>query len=506
MRWIPRGRCVMASENPVPQPVVGPILYFRGEGGRGEGSDRWRLSALFVLEGTAEPDDMVVEGVTLPVPPRHVFVWRGRHVWRFVFAVPRTAHDRRITYGFPDRGTTWTVTIPGQSTRLRLAYTSSNGIADEYGVSSLPHGPGGMWKQVLKLHGENPYHVLIQGGDQIYADNLWADSTALVQWWMLPESTRYSQPFTRIMADQAMDYYFNAYCTALAKPEYAQAMASIPSVMMWDDHDIFDGWGSRPEAEHMSQVYRGLFAVARRQFSLFQLGAAIRDPLECVWGAGVGSFTQGFRIGDIGILVLDLRSERSRTQVLSEATWKELPGWLARFQGCKHVLLSSSVPLAFVGMGWLEKAVNALRPGSNVDDDLRDQWRSPAHQEEWLRLLKLLSDFSLRHRCRLTVLSGEVHLGAAAMIKGGGVDIWQLISSGVVHPPLNALATAALRQLVRSPERVSDDYTIEMPRFAETQKRFIRARTFLSLGFDRQNHLIARWYSEGDPDHYNLVI
>ena len=496
----------MAGENAVPKPVVGPILYFRGEGPKGDAAAPWRLSVLFVFEGTAEPDDMTVEGVTLPVPPRHVFVWRGRHVWRFVFAVPRASHDRRISYGFPERGTVWTVTIPGQNSRLRLAYTAGNGIADEYGVSSLPRGAAGMWPQLLKLHAENPYHLLIQGGDQIYADNLWASCTALAQWWAQPAPARYTQPFTRIMADQAMDYYFNTYCTALARPDYARAMASIPSVMMWDDHDIFDGWGSRPEAEHLSQVYRGLHAVARRQFSLFQLGAAIRDPLESVWGTGIGTFTQGFRIGDIGVLVLDLRSERTRTQVLSEASWKELPAWLARFQGCKHVLLSSSVPVGFLGLGWLERTINTLRPGSDVDDDLRDQWRSPAHREEWLRLLKVLSDFSLRYRCRLTILSGEVHLGAAAIIRGGGVDIWQLISAGIVHPPHNALATWGLRRLVRSPERVSDDYVIEMPRFTETRQRFIRARTFLSLDFDRQNHLIARWYSEGNPDHYNHVI
>ncbi|MEI6559888.1 MAG: alkaline phosphatase D family protein [Rhodospirillaceae bacterium] len=491
----------MASEKPVPRPVVGPILHFRGEEG-----DRWRLSALFVFEGTVEPDDLMVEGVSLPVPPRHVFVWRGRHVWRFVFSVPRGNHDRRISYGFPERGASWAMTIPGQHAKVRLAYTTANGIADEYGVSSLPQGPAGMWTQLLKLQGDTPYHLLIQGGDQIYADNLWADCSALTQWWAQPEPARYTQPFTRIMADQAMDYYFNAYCAALARPDYARAMASIPSIMMWDDHDIFDGWGSRPEAEHLSQVYRGLFAVARRQFSLFQLGAAIRDPLDSVWGAAVGSFTQGFRVGDIGILMLDLRSERSRTQVLSEATWKELPGWLARFQGCKQVLLVSSVPVAFIGMGWLEAAINTLRPGSDVDDDLRDQWRSPAHRPEWLRLLKLLSDFSLRHRCRLTVLSGEVNLGAAAVVRGGGVDLWQLIAPGVVHPPVGALLTAGLRRLVRSPERVSDDYVVEMPRFAETRQRFIRARGFLSLGFDRQNHLIARWHSEATPDHYDLVI
>ncbi len=496
----------MKSEKPAPRPVVGPILYFRGEGPRGDVPAPWRLSVLFVFEGNAEPDELTVEGLTQAVPPRHVFVWRGRHIWRFVFAVSRTSHDRRISYGFPERGLNWTLTIPGQSTRLRLAYTASNGTADEYGPSTQPLGAGGMWQKLLKLHAENPYHILIQGGDQVCADNLWASCTALTQWWMLPESTRFAQPFSRVMADQAMDYYFNSYCATLAKPGYAQAMASIPSVMMWDDHDIFDGWGSRPEIEHQSQVYRGLFAVARRQFSLFQLGAAIRDPLECVWGSGHGTFTQGLRIGDIGILVLDLRSERTRTQVLSEATWKELPGWLARFQGCKHVLLSSSMPLAFPGMGWMEKIVGALRPGSQMEDDLRDQWRSPAHQAEWLRLLKLLSDFSLRHRCRLSVLSGKRALGGSAIIQGGGVEIWQLLSSAMVQPPSGPVATAALRALARSPERVSDDYVIELPRFAETKQRFFRSRAFLSLGFDRQNHLIVRWYSEGDPDHYNLVI
>lgn len=501
----------MASEKPVPAPVVGPIVYFRGVGslgeeGRGEGTDRWRLSVLFVFDGVTEPDDLVVDGVSLPVPPRHVFVWRDKHIWRFVFQVPRTQHDRQVTYGFPERGTTWTLTIPGQTTRLRLAYTSANGIHDEYGVAQLKNRDDGMWKPLLKLHAENPYHLMIQGGDQIHADNLWKDCTALAQWWTQPEASRYTQPFNRQMADQAMDYFFNAYCATMARPEYAKAMASIPSIMMWDDHDIFDGWGSRPEAEHQSQVYRGLFAVARRQFSLFQLGAAIRDPLECVWGAGIGTFTQGFRVGDIGMLALDLRSERTRTEVLGEATWKELPGWLGRFNGCKHLILSSSVPLAFVGMGWIEKTINALRGGGHSEDDLRDQWRSPGHHEEWLKLVRLLADFSLRHRCRVTILSGEMHLGAAALIRGGGVEMWQLISSGVVHPALNTVSAWALRQMVRSPERVADDITLEFPRYAETHERFIRARNFLSLGFDRQNHLIARWYSEGDPDHYNMVI
>ena len=47
--------------------VIGPILHFRGVQG-----ERWRVSALFVLNGAAEPPDMKADGVMLPIPPRHV--------------------------------------------------------------------------------------------------------------------------------------------------------------------------------------------------------------------------------------------------------------------------------------------------------------------------------------------------------------------------------------------------------------------------------------------------
>ncbi len=491
----------MASDKPVPRPVVGPVLYFRGED-----ADRWRLAVLFVLDGPVEPDDLIVDDVSLPVPPRHVFVWRGRHVWRFVFSVPRGSYDRRIGYGFPDQGTHWAMTIPGRSARPRIAYTASNGVHDEEALASLPNGTAGMWTPLLRQHAEQPFHLLLQGGDQLHADNLWRECGALADWWALPESERYGKPFTRIMADQAMDYFFDAYCRTFSKPEYAQALASIPSVMMWDDHDIFDGWGSRPDPEHHCQVYRGVFAVARRQFALFQLGASVRDPLDHVWGGGIGTFSQGLRVGEVGILALDLRSERTRTEVLGAASWQELPGWLSRFAGCRNLLVMSCVPLAFVGMGWVEGAVSGLTPHAHASDQLRDQWRSPGHHEEWLRLLRLLGNFSLRHRCRVTALSGEVHLGAAASVHGGGVEMWQLVASGVVHPPLGWFRTWALRQLTCAKERVADDLVVEMPRFAETHQRFIRARNFLSLGFDRQNHLLAHWHSERAPNHLELVI
>ena len=44
----------MAPRRAEPSILLGPILYFRGEQ-----RDRWWLSALFVLDGEVEPDDLV---------------------------------------------------------------------------------------------------------------------------------------------------------------------------------------------------------------------------------------------------------------------------------------------------------------------------------------------------------------------------------------------------------------------------------------------------------------
>ena len=42
--------------------------------------------------------------------------------------------------------------------------------------------------------------------------------------------------------------------------------------MMWDDHDIFDGWGSFPKSSSMANWSRPL-SMSAAMFMLFQLGA-----------------------------------------------------------------------------------------------------------------------------------------------------------------------------------------------------------------------------------------
>lgn len=44
--------------------------------------------------------------------------------------------------------------------------------------------------------------------------------------------------------------------------------------MIWDDHDIFDGWGSYPPSLQSCPVFSGVFFVARKFYLIFQQHAA----------------------------------------------------------------------------------------------------------------------------------------------------------------------------------------------------------------------------------------
>ncbi len=491
----------MARGKAEPKIVLGPILYFRGEQG-----DRWWLSALFVLEGDTEPEDLRVDGVTLPVPPRHLASWRDRHVWRFDFAVPRGPRDSDVGYGFPDSGPSWSLVVPGRLAQPRLAYVSCNGVEDEARLAVLTAPRNAQWTDLRHRHETERFHLLLQGGDQLYADAVWRRGRWLSEWRNRTDKARFTAPFAPAMAEEAADFYFAHYLYTWGQPETAAVLARIPSVMMWDDHDIFDGWGSHAEEEMQSPVWRGVYAIARRHFTLLQLGAAESALPECVWGASCGTVSQGFRLGDVGLLAPDLRTERTPHRVLSDRTWALLPEWLERFADCRHLILMSSVPLLFLDTGGLERIIGRLPGRIGIEDDLRDQWRSHAHADEWRRLVTTLAEFSRRTGCRVTAVSGEIHAGGRGLLRGGGVEMWQLIASGMVHPPPHSMTAAALEWLARRKETLFDGYSFEMPPFPESGKRIIRQRNWLSLIFDGKGQLHARWSAEGEPSRYVQVI
>ena len=129
---------------------------------------------------------------------------------------------------------------------------------------------GNVWEHLNSIHAENPLHLLIWGGDQNYIDFIFEDIPYLKDWVDMEWNIKWTCDFREDLEKQIEQYHFNTYVENWERPEVKNALASIPSIMMWDDHDIFDGAGSYPPLLHDSPMMSGLFKTAQKMRLLFQ--------------------------------------------------------------------------------------------------------------------------------------------------------------------------------------------------------------------------------------------
>jgi PhoD related phosphatase len=476
--------------------TLGPVLYFRGTRGRS-----WRLSALVGTAAGDEPAPLETEGDR--VPPHRLAERRGRGLWRYDFALPlaerESGHDYRIGRQ------SWRVHLPGARSALHLAYTACNG-SEKGNTWDDGKTRNERWLHLAARHAEHPFHLLLQGGDQLYADPIWREVPALAEWKKMTPWRRRRACFAPETAEAVADDYFDRYWELWRQPELAAILATLPSLMMWDDHDIFDGWGSWSAGWQRCPTFQGIWAAAREHFALFQL-AARRDDLPEGFSDRRGRhFAWAYRIGEVGLVAPDLRSERSRERVLGDTGRHAFAAALASMTDCRQVLLVSSMPLVNPHLTLLEHGFNVMPGHQTWQDDLVDQWPSAAHWSEWQDLLRTLVDFSARTGVRVTSLSGEIHLGALGVIQSGATEIYQLTSSGIVHPPPSPAVTTALEWIGARTTRLAPDLTVRLLPLPGSGRRFLRARNWLELELPGGDALTATWHSEGPTPASRLAI
>jgi PhoD related phosphatase len=472
--------------------LLGPVLIFRGA--------RDRSVDLSALAGVAAEDTPPpLETGTELVPPQQLAARCGRSLWRYDFSLPQGEAGYRIG------GQSRRVHLPAGAGPLRVAFTACNGSEQGNAWGSL-EARNERWLHLAAVHAERPFHLLLQGGDQLYADPIWHDVPALAAWKRQFPWRRRKAPFPAALAAAVADDYFKRYWWLWTQPQLAPVLATIPSLMMWDDHDIFDGWGSWSQEWQRCPVFQGIWTAAREHFALFQLGARPDDLPGGFSDRRGGQFGWACRIGEVGILAPDLRSERSRVRVMGDAGWRSFTAALAAMKDCRHVLLLSSMPLVTCDLRVLETFFNLL-PGHQVwEDDLVDQWPSRAHGAEWTRLLRTLVEFSEATGACVTSLSGEVHLGALGLVEGRGTRIYQLTSSGIVHPPPPAKAVKVLEWLGAREATPAPDLTARLLPLPGHGRRFLRARNWLELELAPAHGLTATWHSEGHGPGAHLSI
>jgi alkaline phosphatase D len=182
-------------------------------------------------------------------------------------------------------------------------------------VSCSKHVQDGIWQEFAAFVKKAKPHFILMMGDQIYAD----EDTPNV----FSEHFQ-SQPAPR--REALADKYKLTWGRAVVR----EVLANFPSYMMWDDHDIRDGWGSvasdsptmlarYPRGRTIYERHNAYFEDCRDVYWHFQachnpLFAPDEKPPNIVTGPPAPGTRQAmpfaFRCGRIVFLVLDSRGAR----------------------------------------------------------------------------------------------------------------------------------------------------------------------------------------------------
>lgn len=355
--------------------------------------------------------------------------------------------------------------LPARTESMNVVSYSCNGFSLATDTSGYKLS---LWLDVLRKHSQQQYHVMLGGGDQLYCDAIKLQ-VELLQPWLEMQSARQKRKVeaTPEMIAEFEKYYLNAYtewfghgywkgktCSTL-QTLFPMALAQIPSVNIYDDHDIIDGFGSYKDKTMAQPVFLAIGNVAYKYYMLFQHHmspeepAHTEDPLWILSGTS-GEFIKQkshsvyMRLGrEISMVGLDCRTERRLTEILPSSSYKRifarLEAEISRAPETKHLLVMLGVPILYPRLVWLEKLltlsilapvrklaekgiiskglVNEFDGSVEVLDDLNDHWCSKNHKRERNQLIQLLTQFGARHGVRITILSGDVHLCCFGRLK-----------------------------------------------------------------------------------------
>jgi hypothetical protein len=485
--------------------IMGPLLNYRRTSNQQGGQPIWHGSVLIVTTpGQQDPqlelspagavdrsignarfsvDRRAFHGEKLYEDPRRAF-------WRFIIEAPMQQFESKWSYDiqglqYVDGHLTekpQVFVIPSVTQSMRIMFHSCNGFSVGTDVDAWS-GPA-LWNDVLRMHEQRPFHVMIGGGDQIYNDGVRVDGP-LKPWTDIHSPHKRREfLFGEQMRADCDEYYFNNYVKWYGQKPFSTANGQIAQVNIWDDHDIIDGFGSYTDHFMNCPVFRGIGGVAHKYYLLFQHhlappkstfttdapktmdvgaqghGTTPADPVQMqntfvmtndegdpsyIIGQKPGPYVEersrsiycqlGARIAFVGI---DARTERTRHQINTPETYQMIFDRMAKEftanPDLKHLVLLLGVPIAYPRLIWLENILqspliapikllnkrfgwaggffNQFDGAVDLLDDLDDHYTARQHKKERRDLMLRLQEFSKKFSARVTILGGDVHLGA----------------------------------------------------------------------------------------------
>ncbi len=326
---------------------------------------------------------------------------------------------------------------------LRIALVSCNGA---YEIKD-PAQRYVLWPRLRAEIASGGVDLIIHAGDQVYSDPMLERSLPKLD----DEGGAPPELFEPLLRE-----FRQIYVDSWSVPEVADVLASVPSIMMWDDHEICDGWGSNDRDDLPSR--RVIFRAARQAFIEFQTS---HNPA----GIDSGSFACACSLGDVAVLLLDGRSHRlyADGRICGSAQLDAARRWLAAqpdtlqqlyvVLGVPPLHVHSKISTLLTHQRWLPVH-------KDFAADLRDGWLAPRNARECAALMEIVFEFVHSHaQTQVTVLAGDVHVATVGRLErcdaAGNPDIqsavWQVTSSGIGSPPPTGILAWVLARTTRSP-------------------------------------------------------
>jgi hypothetical protein len=404
-------------------------------------------------EDAATPYEVTLDGETVwplpdsPFPPSVLRTHSAEGPARIVFGSCRTAYPHEPPYTLPPDDDDCGREVDAlRATALRMA-------------ASDPAG----W----------PHTVLLLG-DQVYADEVSPDTLEFIR----------SRRDTSVPPGESIgdfEEYTRLYREAWSDPPIRWLLSTLPSAMIFDDHDVIDDWNtSAAWVEEMrgkdwwdQRVVGAFMAYALYQHwgnlnpdalesdpvyqRVREEGGAVLAEAALQWDRQVSGVRWSYcrDIGHTRVLMIDSRAGRvldpGRRGMVDAGEWR----WIVDHAtgGFEHLLIGTSLPLIMApALHYLEAWNEAVCDGAwgGLAARVAEKVRQGADLEHWAAfhhsfegMCALLREVGAGGRghapASIVVLSGDVHhayLAELGFPKGSGVTshVWQATCSPFRNP------------------------------------------------------------------------
>lgn len=233
-------------------------------------------------------------------------------------------------------------TLPSDDREFGFVLMSCHGL-EEYEKKHSQDGEAlQMFNHLNKMLDKNENcYLAVLGGDQVYMDEAFEGKVKKFKG-----------------TEEEKIKIFEVYHKYWKSSEYRKVFARLPALLMWDDHDLIDGFGSREDSFKKKELKSSWKTYKETQTEAFYSFQSIRNSSVIKLPH---NHSYLFKHQDFAILGLDLRSERNvkKGLMMGEQSWREIETSIENLKDLKTLFINSPVTIARMG-GALEQQIGRL--------------------------------------------------------------------------------------------------------------------------------------------------